>query len=122
MSFDVVNYNPKTSKFSWGSNCFPGEPSERIDNVPQGGDLYILSITERYEDGDIEFLAFDPNEGKISVWFFFEELGLFNEFEILGKWDTPVTSKEEYEKMKEHAFNIYDIYELEKLDKYMKEN
>jgi hypothetical protein len=122
MSFDVVNYNPKTDKFSWGSNCLPGEPNEYINNVPQEGDLYILSITSMYEYGDTEVLAFDPVKGTISLWLFFGDFGVFEELEILGKWDTPVISKEEYEKMKEHAFNVYNMYELEKLDKYMKEN
>ena len=54
MSFNVIYYDTNTHTFSWGSNCLPGEPVDCIDRVPQGGDLYLLSITEKYEDGDGE--------------------------------------------------------------------
>ena len=122
MSFDIVNYSPKTNKFSWGSNCLPGEPNEYINQVPQGGDLYLISKTFVYTDGDTEFLAFNPKNGNISLWTSFEGMGMFDELEILGKWDTPVISKEEYEKMCAYAYRMHAHYELCEFDKYMKEN
>lgn len=121
MSFDVVYFDNKTSKFSWGSNCLPGEPSDNISDVPQGANLYMITKTFTYADGDTEFLAFNPENGNVSLWVF-DEMGQFYELEILGKWDTPVVSKEEYEKMRMHAFEMHNQHELCEFDKYLKEN
>lgn len=119
MSFDVVHYSPKNNKFSWGSNCLPAVPSEYIEKVPQGGDLYMIAKTFTYTDGDTEFLAFNPENGNVSLWMYFDSTCTFDELEVLGKWDTPVISKEDYEKMCAYTYKMHAHYELCEFDKYL---